>query len=159
MQYSRAGLVALLFTLTISLVSAFPVPATESIISSTLSSRTIPELNGLDHIEIDTPGIPKISLSGRMSTLPLATRLARRVRYTALSTYLLVLSTNLRATANSGWSGGSVSASQYFRQNKARFPGIFESIFLWKAAWYKILINWLTIELRPQNQIWLPGMY
>lgn len=102
MQYSRAGLVALLFTLTISLVSAFPVPASESIISSTLSSRTNPELNGLDHIEIDTPGIPKISLSGRMSTLPLATRLARRVRYTAISTYLLVLSTNLRATANSG---------------------------------------------------------
>ena len=84
MQYSRAGLVALLFTLIISLVSAVPVPATESTFSSTLSSRTIPNLNGLDRIQIDTPGIPKILLSGRMSTLPLATKLARRVRYCPL---------------------------------------------------------------------------
>jgi len=79
MQYSRAGLVALLFALIISLVSAVPVPDTESIFSSTLSSRSIPSLNEQDRIQLgSTARIPEISLTGRMSTLPLAARLASR---------------------------------------------------------------------------------
>ena len=81
---SRAGLVALVqvFALIISLVSAVPIPATESGLSSTLPPRSNPTLNGKDHIQLDTAKIPEISLSGRMSTLPAATRaLTRRVRY------------------------------------------------------------------------------
>ena len=82
MQYSRAGLVALLFTLIISLVSAAPIP--ESISSSTSSPRNVSNLNGQagqDRIQLDTAGNSDILLKGRMSTLPLATRLNRRVRY------------------------------------------------------------------------------
>ena len=82
MQYSRAGLFALLFTLIISLVSAFPIPESES---PTLSSRSTPNLNGQDRpIELDTGARtrnPDILLRGRMSTLPLATKLNRRVCY------------------------------------------------------------------------------
>jgi hypothetical protein len=67
---SRAGLVALVFALIISLVSAIPIPAAGSEPSSTLSpTSSNPSLNGLP--EVDTA---KISLSGRMSTLPTATR-------------------------------------------------------------------------------------
>jgi hypothetical protein len=64
MQYSlanirsRAGLVALVFALIISLVSAVPIPATESGLSSTLSHRDIninPTHNGLDSAKISTP--------------------------------------------------------------------------------------------------------
>ena len=82
---SRAGLVALVFALIISLVSAVPIPAAES---STLSSRGNPSLvvRGHHHdIQLDTPRISEISLSGRMSTLPAATRaLSRRVCYLSL---------------------------------------------------------------------------
>jgi hypothetical protein len=80
---SRAGLVALVFALIISLVSAVPIPATDSGLSSTLSPHTI-NLNGQNHIQLDAASFEKISLSGRMSTLPAATRaLTRRpgVRY------------------------------------------------------------------------------
>ena len=74
---SRAGLVALVFALIISLVSAMPIPAA-GYESSTLSPSSNPSLNGLP--EVDTANL-KILLSGRMSTLPTATRaLARRVR-------------------------------------------------------------------------------
>jgi hypothetical protein len=84
---SRAGLLALVFALIISFVSAVPIRAstgtTGSGLSSTLSSRAI--LNGQDHIrvQLDTGvSFEKISLSGRMSTLPAATKaLTRRVRY------------------------------------------------------------------------------
>jgi len=62
---SRAGLVALVFALIISLVSAAPVPATASGLSSTLSPRSDPSQS--DGSEIN--------FSGRMSTLPFATRL------------------------------------------------------------------------------------
>ena len=77
---SRAGLVALVFALIIPLVSAIPIPAA-GYVSSTLSSSSNPSLNGLP--EVDTVNLNlKILLSGRMSTLPTATRaLARRVRY------------------------------------------------------------------------------
>jgi len=72
---SRAGLVALVFVLVISLVSAIPIPAAGSKLSSTLSPSSDPSLNGLP--EVDTAKIP---LSGRMmSTLPGANRaFARR---------------------------------------------------------------------------------
>jgi len=76
---SRAGLVTLVvFALIISLVSAVPIPATESGLSSTLPPSSNPSLNGKDHIQLDTPRIPEISLSGRMSTLPAATRALTR---------------------------------------------------------------------------------
>jgi len=78
MHYSRAGLVALVFALIISLVSAIPIPATESRLSSTLSLRSIPIPDGQDHIQPDNARISEISLSGRVSTLPLASRLTRR---------------------------------------------------------------------------------
>jgi len=61
MQYTRAGLVALVLSLIISLVLAIPIPATES----GLSSRSNPSLNGRDHIQLDPNSIP---------TLPDATR-------------------------------------------------------------------------------------
>ena len=77
--YSQAGLVALLFTSIISLVSAVPIP--ESIPSSTLSPRNIPNLNGQDRIQLDAARNSDILLRGQVSTLPLATRLTRRVRY------------------------------------------------------------------------------
>ena len=94
---SRAGLVALVFALIISLVSAVPIPVAESGLSSSFtsspSSHGNPSLNGFGHrqdhhIQLDTT---KISLSGRMSTLPAATRALTRkgVRY-CLSSYLLV---------------------------------------------------------------------
>ena len=91
---SRAGLVALVFALIISLVSAVPIPVTESGLSSTLSPISNPSLNGHGqdhHIQLDTT---KISFSGRMSTLPAATRALTRkgVRY-CLSSYLLLVST------------------------------------------------------------------
>jgi hypothetical protein len=71
--HSRAGLVALVFVLIISLVSAIPIPAGSGP-SSTLSPSSDLSLNGLP--EVDTA---KISLSGRISTLPATTRtLARR---------------------------------------------------------------------------------
>ena len=100
MQYSRAGLDALLFTLIISLVSAVPIP--ESISSSTLSPRTIPNLNGQDlTIQLHT-GVRKsdILLRGRASTLPLATSIIRRVRYRLLSSciYLPSYNSNFRLT-------------------------------------------------------------
>lgn len=70
---SRAGLVALIFALIISLVSAVPIPATES----GLSSTTTPSLNGHDQLDI-----AKISSNGRVSTLPAAPRsFTRKVRY------------------------------------------------------------------------------
>jgi hypothetical protein len=77
MQYSRAGLVALLFALIISLVSAVPIPDTESIISSTLSSRSIQNLNEQDRtqLELGAARIPEISLRGRTTTLPRAAKL------------------------------------------------------------------------------------
>ena len=80
---SRAGLVALVFKFALinSLVSAVPIPATESGLSATvtLPPRSNPSLNGQKHIRSDNA---KISLSGRMSTLPAATRaLTRGVRY------------------------------------------------------------------------------
>ena len=81
MHYSRAGLVALVFALIISFVSAFPIPATESRFSSTLSPYTNPKTNGHDLTQLDNSGISEFSFSGRVSTLPLATRLTRRVRY------------------------------------------------------------------------------
>ena len=67
MQYSlanirsRAGLVALIFALIISLVSAVPIPATESGLSSTLSRRDNinPTLNGHDSAKISTPAAPR----------------------------------------------------------------------------------------------------
>ena len=86
---SRAGLIALVFTLIISLVSAVPIPTTESGLTATSPPRSNPSLNTQDHhdIQLDTA---KISLSGRMSTLPAATRaLTHGVRY-SLSSYLLV---------------------------------------------------------------------
>jgi gas vesicle protein len=94
MQYSkirsRAGLVALVFALIISLVSAVPIPATESGLSSTLSPPSNPSLNGKDHIQLDTARIPEISLSGRMSTLPAATRaLTRRHIPTSMDNQLV----------------------------------------------------------------------
>jgi len=60
---SRAGLVATIFALTISLVSAVPIPTPESGLSSTLSLRSNPSLNG-------QPGVDtaRILSSGRMST-------------------------------------------------------------------------------------------
>ena len=86
---SRAGLVALFFALIISLVSAVPIPTTESGLSSTLPLRGNPSLNGQDHhdIQLDTA---KISLSGRMSTLPAAARALTRGVRCCLSSYLLV---------------------------------------------------------------------
>ena len=85
MQYSnirsRAGLVALVFALIISLVSAVPIPATESGFSSTLSLRST-TLDGQD-IQLDTAKIP---LGGRMSILPAASGLTHKVRY-SLSSY------------------------------------------------------------------------
>jgi len=74
---SRAGLVALVFVLIISLVSvsAIPIPAASGP-SSTLSPTSDPTLNGLPVPEVDNT---KISLSGRMSAPPAASRvLARR---------------------------------------------------------------------------------
>jgi len=71
---SRAGLVGLVFALIISLVSAVPIPVTESGLSSssTLSHRSSnPSLNVHD-IQLDTARIAEISLSGRMSTPPAA---------------------------------------------------------------------------------------
>jgi len=72
---SRAGLVALVFTLIISLVAAAPIRAaySEPSSSSTLSPLQVsnPSLNG-------QVGISEISLSGRMSTLPTATRTLTR---------------------------------------------------------------------------------
>ena len=62
MQYSRAGLVVLVFSLIISFVSAVPIPATES---GLLSSRSV-TLNG-DDITASLR-IPEHSLSGRKST-------------------------------------------------------------------------------------------
>lgn len=76
--HSRAGLAALLFALIISLVSAAPVPATGSRLSSTLSPRSV-TTHQFDGSEID--------YRGRMSTLLLATRLALQVR----CSYLLCL--------------------------------------------------------------------
>jgi hypothetical protein len=53
---SRAGLVALVFALIISLVSAVPIPATESGLSSTLSARSNLNLHhGLVSTKISTP--------------------------------------------------------------------------------------------------------
>ena len=53
MQYpdirSRAGLVALVFALIISLVTAVPIPATDS----ELSTRSNPSLNGRNYIQLD----------------------------------------------------------------------------------------------------------
>jgi ElaB/YqjD/DUF883 family membrane-anchored ribosome-binding protein len=70
---SRAGLVALVFALIISLVSAIPIPTAGFGSSSTLLPNSNPSLNGLP--EVDTA---KISLSGRMSTLPTSTRALTR---------------------------------------------------------------------------------
>jgi hypothetical protein len=79
---SRAGLVALVFALIISLVSAVPIPISESRLSSTSSPRSNPSLNGQNQIQLDTTATEKIPLKGRMSTLPAASRdLTRRVRY------------------------------------------------------------------------------
>ena len=91
MHYSRAGLVtvALFFALIISLVSAIPVPDTESRLSSTSPLRINPSLDGRDHIQLDTASISSIPLSGRMSTLPRATRLTRGVRYCFSSSSLV----------------------------------------------------------------------
>jgi len=72
---SRAGLVALVFGLIISLVSAIPIPAAGSGLSSTLSPSSYPSLNGQPEIDTATG---RISLSGRMSTLPTATRALTR---------------------------------------------------------------------------------
>jgi len=78
MQYSnirsRAGLVALVFALIISFVSAIPIPSTEFGLSSTTLSR---RSNGQDiRVQPSTVGIPEFSFSGpsRMSSLPAATR-------------------------------------------------------------------------------------
>ena len=98
MRYSRAGLVALVFALIISLVSALPLHATEPRLSSTLSPRINLNINGKNHIQVNPTRILEIPLSGRMSTLPLATRLTRRVLL--LSIYLL-LSINFHTTGNS----------------------------------------------------------
>ena len=88
MHYSRAGLVALVFALIISFVSAAPVPVT-GYRPSASSPRSNPSLNGQDYIQLDTPSISGISLSGRISTLPRATKPAPGVRY-CLSSYLRV---------------------------------------------------------------------
>ena len=117
----------LVFSLIISLVSAAPIPATESGLSSTSSPRN-PNLNGQDHIQLDTPGIPKISFSGRMSTLPAATRALTRSVRCCLSSYLylLDLAYPLHTAAHIDYQHGrSASTSQHFRQDKARFPGMF----------------------------------
>ena len=85
---SRAGLVALVFALIISLVSAVPISATESGLSTSSSPRSNPSLNGRNqiHHRVDTPKISEISLSGRMSTLPAAFRaLSNKVRYSLFS--------------------------------------------------------------------------
>ena len=84
MQYPRAGLVTLLFALIISLVSAIPVRvlSTESLSSPTLFAHaSIPNLNVPDRtIQLGAVRKPENLLRGRMSTLPLATKLTRRVR-------------------------------------------------------------------------------
>ena len=78
---SRAGLVALVFALIISLVSAVPIPTAESGLSSILSLRSNPNLNG--QREVDTARF-------RFSTLPTDTRaFSRRVHFYP-SSYLLV---------------------------------------------------------------------
>ena len=133
MQYfnirSRAGLVVLVFALIISLVSAAPIPAIESGLSSTSSHRSNPSLNGQDHIQLDTPRIPKIPFSGRMSTLPAATRALTRSVRCCLSSYLVSTGSGLplhTAAHIDHQHGRSASTSQHFRQNKARFPGMFK---------------------------------
>ena len=84
MQYPRAGLVTLLFALIISLVSAVPIRvlSTESSSSPTLFAHaSIPNLNVPDRtIQLGAIRKPENLLRGRMSTLPLATKLTRRVR-------------------------------------------------------------------------------
>jgi len=78
MHYPRAGLVALVFALIISLVSAAPIQATESRLSSTSSLRINSKINGQVLAKPDASGISEYSFGGRMSTLPRATRLTRR---------------------------------------------------------------------------------
>ena len=79
---SRAGLVALILVLFISLVSAVPIPTTESGLSKLSTSLSPSSLNG--QTEADTA---KNLLIARMSTPPIATRDLVRYR---ISNYLLV---------------------------------------------------------------------
>ena len=85
MQYSTirsAGLVALVFALTISLVSAAPTPPDISLARAALIPATAPGLPPRSNPSLNHDGRPlEILPSGRMSTLPLATRLISRVRY------------------------------------------------------------------------------
>ena len=81
---SRAGLVALILVLFISLVSAVPIPTTESGLSKLSTSLSPSSLNGLGQTEADTA---KNLLIARMSTPPIATRDLVRYR---ISNYLLV---------------------------------------------------------------------
>ena len=161
MQYSRAGLFALLFTLIISLVSAFPIPESES---PTLSSRSTPNLNGQDRpIELDT-GVrtqarnPNILLRGRMSTLPLATKLNRRVCYRSfpflLSSCIYLIFVQQQFPTETD--------EQLVRRNKIGDKKTHASqvCFNFLSAWYKILIIWWTKEhSRAQNQIRLSGLF
>ena len=131
---SRAGLAAPIFALIISLVSAVPIPVTESRLSSTFSPPSSnPSLNHRleqdHHIQLNTT---KISLSGRMSTLPAATRaLTRKVRYSSLSRYLLDsiywawLTTFITAAHFDRRGRSATSSSQFFLQYKPRFSGKF----------------------------------
>ena len=81
MQYSRAGLVALIFASIISLVSAVPIPSSESKFPSALSTHSIPNLSGQDPtLQLDAARNSENLLGGRMSTRPLAAKLTHRVR-------------------------------------------------------------------------------
>ena len=157
MQYSRAGLFALLFTLIISLVSAIPIPES---ISPTLSSHSTPNLNGQDRpIELDTGARnPDILLRGRMSTLPLATKLNRRVCYRPFP--LLLFSCIYLTFVQQQFL--TDTDEQLVRRNKIgdRKTHASQVCFNFLSAWYKILIIWWTKEhSRAQNQIRLPGLF
>ena len=82
---SRAGLVALIFVLIISLVSAVPIPAAEFGLSTTLSPSS---LNGQP--EAYNAKI-LLNASSQISTLPTTRALIRRVRCW-ISSYTVVLS-------------------------------------------------------------------
>ena len=160
MQYSRAGLFALLFTLIVSLVSAVPIPSTESTSSSSLSSRKISNLNGQDRpIELDAGAKnPDSLLRGRMSTLPLATKLTSRVRYRP---FLLLLSSCIYLTFvwqqfPTDTDEQLVRRSKIGDKIKHAFQVYFNNFFFSES---KILIICLTIESWGCNQERFPGTF
>ena len=117
---SRAGLVALILVLIISLVSAVPIPAAEY-------------------------GLTKVSTTLSPSSLnrqPEATKDLVRNRINCL--YLLSLA-YLHISGHFDWHERSTCTSRYWLQNTVPFPGTFESLSM-KVAWYHlILIIYSTI--------------